>query len=120
MLFLSFYVDFSMYEFSNVLNQRFNWTCKKSSFTNILGESRFLHKLSSYFQGSRSQNKFQAFQGFQGAVGTLMTYMCHCFASLFWSLSLITLPRRKQACDTAILQYHYYLRKCHLLDFILI
>ncbi len=31
----------------------------------------FLYKIPSYFQGSRSQNKFQAFQGFQGAVGTL-------------------------------------------------
>ncbi len=34
-------------------------------------DSRFLHKIPDFFQGSRSQNKLQAFQGFQGAVGTL-------------------------------------------------
>ncbi len=32
---------------------------------------KVLHKIPDYFQGSRSQNKFQTFQGFQGAVGTL-------------------------------------------------
>ncbi len=34
-------------------------------------DSRFLHKIPGYFQGSRSQNILQAFQGFQGAVGTV-------------------------------------------------
>ncbi len=34
----------------------------------------FLHRIPGYFQGSRSQNKFQAFQGFQGAVGTLLKW----------------------------------------------
>ncbi len=41
------------------------------SFTNFQGDSRFLHKILGYLQGSRSQNKFLAFHGFQGAVGTL-------------------------------------------------
>ncbi len=40
-------------------------------FHNFQGDSRFLNKIPGYFQGSRSQNKFQAFQGFQWAVGTL-------------------------------------------------
>ncbi len=31
-----------------------------------------LSQIPGYFQGSRSQNKFQAFQGFQRAVGTLI------------------------------------------------
>ncbi len=35
-------------------------------------DSRFLHKIPGYFQGSRSQNKFQAFQSFQGAIGIVM------------------------------------------------
>ncbi len=41
-------------------------------FHKFKGDSRFLHKIPGYFQGSRIQNKFQAFQGFQGAVGTLL------------------------------------------------
>ncbi len=40
-------------------------------FHKFQGDSRFLHKIPGYFQGSRRQNKFQAFQGFQGAMGTL-------------------------------------------------
>ncbi len=40
-------------------------------FHNFQGDSRFLHKIPGYFQGSKSQNKFPAFQGIQGAVGTL-------------------------------------------------
>ncbi len=40
-------------------------------FHKFQGDSRFLYKIPGCFQGSRSQNKFQAFQGFQGAMGTL-------------------------------------------------
>ncbi len=35
----------------------------------------FLHKLPGYFQGSMSQNKFQAFQGYKGAVETLIRHL---------------------------------------------
>ncbi len=40
-------------------------------FHKFQGDSRFLHKIQGYFQGLRSQNKFQAFQVFQGTLGTL-------------------------------------------------
>ncbi len=56
---------------------------KKDVLINIVfykfqGDSWFLDKIPGYFQGSRSQNKFQAFQGFQGAVGTPWLYISVC------------------------------------------
>ncbi len=44
-------------------------------FHKFQGDSSILYKIPGYFQGSRSQNKFQAFQGFQGAVATLYVYV---------------------------------------------
>ncbi len=62
------------------------------------------------FQGSRSQNKFQAFQGFQGAVGTLdvlflsrdinkgvLKHYKHS-SKLYWTANLLAL--RKQVGET--------------------
>ncbi len=40
-------------------------------FHKFQGDSRFLHKIPSYFPGSGSQNKFQALEGFQVVMGTL-------------------------------------------------
>ncbi len=37
-------------------------------FHKFQGDSRFLHKIPGYFQGSRNQNKFQAFQGARNPV----------------------------------------------------
>ncbi len=48
-------------------------------FHKFQGDSKFLHNIPGYFQGSRSQNKFQAFQGGMGTLAVAVFCYGKCY-----------------------------------------
>ncbi len=95
-IFLKMVDDRTVWNFER--KKKMCWSIFVFVFHKFQRDSRFLHKIPGYFQGSRSKKKIQAFQGFQGAVGTLSTCI--------WSV--LKIP---SICNVVSLLIHYKLEQ---------